>query len=102
MSLTKSQPLAVATSASRSARKLAALPAHARNAGLTAVHQALSASKQVILEANARDLTAASSPRGGDQISQSLLKRLDLAKPGKFDDMLKGVLDVRDLDDPGM
>ena len=30
----------------------------------------------------------------------SLVKRLDLSRPGKYDDMLQGILDVRQLDDP--
>ena len=34
------------------------------------------------------------------KLSQSVLKRLDLSRPGKFDDMLQGILDVRNLDDP--
>ena len=34
------------------------------------------------------------------KLSQSVLKRLDLARPRKFDDMLQGILDVRKLDDP--
>ena len=34
------------------------------------------------------------------KLSQSVLKRLDLSRPGKFDDMLQGILDVRNLGDP--
>jgi glutamate-5-semialdehyde dehydrogenase len=34
------------------------------------------------------------------ELSQSVLKRLDLSRPGKYEDMLKGILDVRDLPDP--
>ena len=34
------------------------------------------------------------------KLSQSVLKRLDLSRPGKFDDMLQGILDVRNLPDP--
>jgi glutamate-5-semialdehyde dehydrogenase len=34
------------------------------------------------------------------QLSASLIKRLDLSRPGKYEDMLKGILDVRDLPDP--
>lgn len=33
-------------------------------------------------------------------LSASLVKRLDLSRPGKYEDMLQGILDVRDLDDP--
>jgi glutamate-5-semialdehyde dehydrogenase len=34
------------------------------------------------------------------QLSASLIKRLDLSRPGKYDDMLKGILDVWELPDP--
>lgn len=33
-------------------------------------------------------------------LSASLVKRLDLSRPGKYEDMLSGILDVRDLPDP--
>ncbi|KAI9816669.1 MAG: hypothetical protein M1826_001743 [Phylliscum demangeonii] len=102
MSLATSTPLEAVISASKSARRLASLPTKARNDGLTAIHSALSDAKQIILDANARDLSKATQlPRDGAP-SQSMLKRLDLSTPGKWDDMLKGILDVRDLEDPGV
>ena len=53
------------------------------------------------MAANARDLELARAAAQSGELSASLVSRLDLARPGKFDDMLKGILDVRDLDDPG-
>ncbi|KAI9783471.1 MAG: hypothetical protein M1816_001353 [Peltula sp. TS41687] len=100
MSLTNSTPLEAVTAASRSARHLAGLPTRARNEALTAIHSALSDSKDDILQANARDLEKAKKSAENGELSQSLVKRLDLSKPGKWEEMLKGILDVRDLEDP--
>lgn len=101
MSLTNSTPLEVVSAASKSARTLASLPAQSRNAALTAIHAGLSQSKDDILQANVRDLEKATESARNGQLSGSLVKRLDLSKPGKWEEMLKGILDVRDLDDPG-
>jgi len=100
MSLTESTPESAAKAASFSARSLAVLPVEARNAALTSIHDALVASKDAILAANARDMEAATKASQSGQLSQSVLKRLDLSRPGKYEDMLSGILDVRKLDDP--
>ncbi|MCJ1452494.1 hypothetical protein MMC28_002837 [Mycoblastus sanguinarius] len=102
MSLTESSPLDVAKAASLSSQSLAILPAKARNDALTAIHQALQDAKQAILAANAKDLELATKAAEDGKLSQSVLKRLDLGKTGKWEDMLKGILDVRDLEDPGL
>lgn len=101
MSVTSSSPLQVAEAASISSRSLAILPTQARNDALTAIHQALSRAKNLVLAANARDVEAAMTAAENGQLSQSILKRLDLARKGKWEDMLQGILDVRDLEDPG-
>ena len=101
MSVTNSSPLEVAKAASIASRNLAILPAHARNEALTAIHQALADAKEEILAANARDVELATKAAEDGKLSQSVLKRLDLVRKGKWEDMLKGILDVRDLDDPG-
>ena len=101
MSLTDSTPLDIARAASRAARNLTILSSTARNYALTAIHDALAAAKAEILHANALDLSEASKDVEKGELSQSLLKRLDLGRPGKWDDMLKGILDVRELEDPG-
>lgn len=102
MSLTESSPEQAARAASFSSRALATLSLGARNDALTAIHDALLQEKDTILQANAKDLELASKAAESGTLSQSVLKRLDLGRPGKFDDMLKGILDVRELDDPGM
>ena len=101
MSVTDSSPLEVAKAASLSSRSLAILPTKARNDALTAIHEALQVSKASILAANAKDLELATKAAEDGDLSQSVLKRLDLARPGKWEDMLRGILDVRDLEDPG-
>ena len=100
MSLTNATPLEVAQSARLGSRKLAVLSTEERNAALTAIHTALSQGKEEVLAANAKDLEAANKAAAGGKLSQSLVKRLDLGKPGKYEDMLQGILDVRDLEDP--
>jgi glutamate-5-semialdehyde dehydrogenase len=101
MSLTSASPLEAAESAKRASHVLASLPAAARNDALTAIHSGLAAARDDILAANARDLELARAAAQNGQLSQSLVSRLDLGKKGKWEDMLKGILDVRDLEDPG-
>ncbi|KFH45880.1 gamma-glutamyl phosphate reductase-like protein [Hapsidospora chrysogenum ATCC 11550] len=100
MSLTAESPEAAASSAKLASFTLATLPAKARNAALETIHDALAAAKDDILAANARDLEAARKAAADGSLSQSLVSRLDLGRKGKWDDMLKGILDVRDLEDP--
>ncbi|KAI9818307.1 MAG: hypothetical protein M1832_004425 [Thelocarpon impressellum] len=90
-----------ARAASSSARVSATLSSQARNDTLTAIHRALAESRDSILSANSRDLAAATKAAEDGQLSQSLLKRLDLTRTGKWEEMLQGILDVRDLEDPG-
>ena len=101
MSLTDSSPAQIAKAASISSRKLAVLPAKDRNDALTAIHKALSNSKETILAANAEDVKIATQAAADGQLSQSVLKRLDLGRKGKWEDMLQGIVDVGDLEDPG-
>ncbi|KAI1745074.1 glutamate-5-semialdehyde dehydrogenase [Xylaria scruposa] len=100
MSLTSASPKEAAKAAKDASHVLATLPAAARNDALTAIHAALSEARDDILAANARDLEAARRAAENGQLSQSLVSRLDLGKKGKWEDMLKGILDVRELEDP--
>lgn len=100
MSVTASSPLEVAKAASISSRSLAVLSAQARNDALTSIHRALASSKDTIMAANARDVDLATKAAADGSLSQSILKRLDLSRKGKWEDMLRGILDVRDLEDP--
>lgn len=102
MSLTESSAIDVAKAASSASRHLATLSEADRNEALTALHDALLTNKDAILEANARDLRTAKQCVDGASPSHSVLKRLDLSRPGKYDDMLQGILSVRNLKDPSM
>lgn len=101
MSLTNASPEEAARAAKLSSRRLATLPASARNAALDTVHDALADAREEILAANAKDMEAAKKTAANGQLNPSIVKRLDLSRKGKFDDMLQGIKDVRDLDDPG-
>ncbi|KAH7149377.1 Aldehyde/histidinol dehydrogenase [Dactylonectria estremocensis] len=100
MSLTNASPEAAAGAAKTASFALATLPASARNEALEAIHAALEESRDAILAANARDLDLARKAAADGSLSQALVSRLDLGKKGKWEDMLKGILDVRDLEDP--
>ena len=100
MSLTEATPELAARAASHSARTLACLSVDARNAALQSIHDALHASRDLVLTANARDMKLAAQASTDGQLSQSVLKRLDLSRPGKYGDMLHGILDVQNLPDP--
>ncbi|PLB47008.1 gamma-glutamyl phosphate reductase [Aspergillus steynii IBT 23096] len=100
MSLTECPAYEIAKTASVASRHLATLADADRKEALTALHDALLKDKNKILEANARDLEIATKAAENGDLSQSVLRRLDLSKPGKYDDMLNGILGVRDLDDP--
>ncbi|KAI9643078.1 glutamate-5-semialdehyde dehydrogenase [Ciborinia camelliae] len=100
MSLTNATPAEAASGAKTASHILATLPTASRNAALTAIHDALLENKEDILAANARDLESARKEAEGGRLSLSIVSRLDLGKKGKWEDMLKGILDVRDLEDP--
>ena len=102
MSLTNATPLDIAQAARLGSRKLAVLSTDQRNAALTAIYHALAEGKDEVLAANGQDLEAANKAAAGGTLSASLVKRLDLSKPGKYEDMLQGILDVRELGDPSM
>ena len=101
MSLTNASPEEAARAAKQASRKLAVLSPKARNDALSAIHDALSSAKDKILQANATDLQAETKSAANGELNQSILKRLDLSRKGKWEDMLRGILDVRELEDPG-
>ncbi|CAN3364071.1 gamma-glutamyl phosphate reductase [Diutina catenulata] len=67
-----------------------------RSSALQKIHDGLKKNKDAILKANKIDMDNATQA----QLSPSLIKRLDLSNPGKFDSMLQGILDVAALPDP--
>lgn len=100
MSLTNASPADAAQAAKSASHVLATLSAAARNEALEAIHAGLTAARDDILAANARDLELAQKAAADGKLSQSLVSRLDLSRKGKWEDMLKGILDVRNLEDP--
>ncbi|KAI9683676.1 MAG: hypothetical protein M1829_004981 [Trizodia sp. TS-e1964] len=92
--------IAAAQAASLASKNLAILSTQARNEALTAIHSALAVAKDEILEANAKDVKAARNLAENGELDKSILNRLDLNRVGKWEEMLKGILDVRDLSDP--
>lgn len=103
MALTDLPAEAVAKDASLASRRLATLSNADRNNALTILHDALAneENRQVILNANAKDKEVAEkAAAAGSGLSDSVIKRLDLAHGEKYNDMLRGILSVRDLDDP--
>ncbi|CAI7636016.1 unnamed protein product [Penicillium pancosmium] len=100
MSLTDSNAVDVARSASIASRQLATLSNEARNEALTLLHSALDKNRATILAANKKDVELATQAAEDGTLNHSVLKRLDLSRPGKYDDMLEGILSVRDLEDP--
>ncbi|KAJ7576959.1 gamma-glutamyl phosphate reductase [Mycena floridula] len=64
------------------------------------IRQALETQKTEILAANSEDLKAAQDEVDAGRMSDSLLKRLDLAKGDKWETMLQGISDVAALPDP--
>lgn len=101
MSLTNGSPEQAARAAKTSSRTLATLSTDARNVALDAIHHALADHREDILAANARDMDLAKQLSANGKLSASMMKRLDLSRKGKFDDMLQGIEDVRGLEDPG-
>lgn len=101
MASTNSTAEGIARTASSASYILKAVAGSERNAALTAVYKHLQAAKDEIIEANRKDMAAAEEQAVAGKLSRSMIKRLDLSKPGKWEDMLQGILDVRDLEDPG-
>ncbi|KAH8151975.1 uncharacterized protein LAJ45_03968 [Morchella importuna] len=100
MASTNSTAEGIARTASSASYILKAVAGSERNAALTAVYKHLQAAKDEIIEANRKDMAAAEEQAVAGKLSRSMIKRLDLSKPGKWEDMLQGILDVRDLEDP--
>ena len=78
---------------------MAVLPTSVKNAALEAMASALDSCRAEILEANAKDLEAASAMLDRGEISQSMFKRLKI-DDSKIDGMIAGIRDVIGLNDP--
>lgn len=82
------------------AQSLAKLPNEGRNTALMLLHDALATHKNEILKANRYDLGRADKFVSEGTMEISARERLDLGRGNKFDDMLQGILEVKNLDDP--
>ena len=100
MSLTHSTPLAAAQAAKTASHVLATLPDSARRAALELMAASLESARAEILAANAEDMRLARAAQSNGELSPALVSRLDLSKPGKWEEMVQGVRDVAGLDDP--
>lgn len=100
MSLNNASAEEAATAAQLASRTLAVLSEEQRNDALVAIHHALVSHMSEILAANKQDMAVAGEAAHAGTLSQTLVKRLDLSKPGKYEDMLKGIMQVKDLPDP--
>lgn len=94
-------PATIARTAAHASRILKSVAGAERDAALTAIHDALATHRDAILIANQQDMVAARQLVAAGMMQQSLAKRLVLNQ-AKLEDMLRGILDVRDLPDPGM
>ena len=79
--------------------KMSALDTDIKNTALKKITQALEESKERIFSANCKDLEEAKEAVKKGEITQSTYNRLKLDE-NKFRDMVQGVLDVANLDDP--
>ncbi|WWC59433.1 glutamate-5-semialdehyde dehydrogenase [Kwoniella dejecticola CBS 10117] len=68
-----------------------------RDVALNAIRQVLEGKKDEVLKANKEDMEAAEALLAEGKLSKSLVSRLDLSRPGKFEAMLQGITDVAAL-----
>ena len=95
----ESQPrnmAAIAKEAAEAFAQLKTLSNEERSGALQKIHDGLKSAKSKVLESNKVDMENAQK----NNLSPSLIKRLDLSNSGKYDTMLQGILDVANLDDP--
>lgn len=85
----------IAKAARQASRTLATLSAQQRVDALVSLEKLLVIDREDILSENRKDVEAARAAG----IPSSLISRLDLAKPGKYEEMCQGVLDVANLQD---
>ncbi|KAK6903930.1 glutamate-5-semialdehyde dehydrogenase [Kwoniella mangroviensis CBS 10435] len=71
-----------------------------RDLALRAIREVLEEKKDEVLKANKADMEAAEGLLSQGKLSKSLVSRLDLSRPGKFDAMLQGISDVASLPVP--
>ncbi|RLV86081.1 Gamma-glutamyl phosphate reductase [Meyerozyma sp. JA9] len=87
---------AIAKEAAEAFAQLKTLSDEERSGALQKIHDGLKSAKSKVLESNKVDMENAQK----NNLSPSLIKRLDLSNSGKYDTMLQGILDVAALEDP--
>lgn len=86
-------------SAKSAAIKLSAMDTQIKNKALKAMADALDNNRNVILEANAKDMVAAKELVMSGKLSQSVMNRLQVDDK-KISGMIDGILSVKSLEDP--
>ena len=76
------------------------LPSSIRETALNIIADELGKNKDAILGANREDIKDAQREVDAGRMSKPMLNRLDLGKPGKWEQMIKGVTNVAKLPDP--
>ncbi len=89
----------IAQKAKTAAKKATTLTTKTKNFALLNIVQKLEANKNRIFDANQKDLNAAQKLLSSGEISQALFNRLKLDE-NKMRDMIQGVKDIAQLDDP--
>jgi glutamate-5-semialdehyde dehydrogenase len=89
-----------AKAAKKASLVVGALSLSERNSALQTIYDSLQKHKAEVLAANQRDMTVAETLVGKGELQRSMVKRLDLSLPGKYDSMCQGVLDIIALEDP--
>ncbi|EEB05639.1 gamma-glutamyl phosphate reductase Pro1 [Schizosaccharomyces japonicus yFS275] len=77
-----------------------ALSSEERDEALQLIFDELKTAKNQVLEANTLDMEAAEKLLAEGKMSKSMCKRLDLRVSEKYESMMQGVLDVKNLPDP--
>lgn len=89
----------IAKSAQKAALDIADLSTELKNKALNDIADALEASKELVFNANKKDLTEAEKLVNSGELSKSVFNRLKLDE-NKMRDMLQGIRDIAKLDDP--
>lgn len=93
--------LETARSAAEASYRMKALVAADRDSALKALYECLIVGTDSILLANKEDMVRAEGEVEAGRMSDSLLQRLDLSHSCKMQQMIQGVKDIIDLEDPG-
>ena len=91
--------LDIAIKAKEASKKIAVLSTELKNEALVDIAKAIEENKNVILEANQKDLELARILVENHELTQSVYNRLKLDE-NKMRDMIQGIIDISKLNDP--